>query len=479
MSDQTMVNEIAKPKLFEFKRLGYGLKFVVSGDGLTCTCIYDPNLTGPPLTENELRDFLAQSKIREGLDEDAIAGVLAKAEARSKVTDSVIARGIAMIPGEDGVLDMSELEGDQNDDDSEQVDMRNVQKFLNVSNGQLVGVILSPGEGTPGTSVFGKEIPAQRGEELKIQLGNQVRLGEDERSIYAETDGRVYYNKGEISVEDTYTVKGDIDFKVGNVDYNGFLDVRGDVLDGFSVKATKGIKLQGNIGKCTIESDGNIAFCGMASQDKGTIRCGGSISANFLHDTTIECDGDIIVETEIRNCTIKCLGLVRVNKGVLVGGNCIALGGVEVATAGSPSSVFTRIVVGVSYRDLDEHNSLFNELKKVLEEFKASKDRTNTDELMKQRAAITERIQEVRGRNYENANAKINVKKKLYEKVNITLAKISEEIKEELSGPLSIIVNTVEGGVRYLPMTDLSVKAGEIEQRYVQEAERMKQSCSE
>jgi len=474
-----MVNEVAKPKLFEFKRLGYGMKFVVSGDGLTCTCIYEPSLTGPPLSAAEMREFLAQAKIREGLDEDAIAGVLAKAEARKKVTDSVIARGIAMIPGEDGVLDLSVSAGDQDEDDSEQVDLRNVQQFLNVSNGQLIGVIITPGEGTPGKNVFGNEIPAQRGEDLKIQLGKQVRLDADERSIYSEADGRVYYNKGEISVEDTYTVKGDIDFKVGNVNYNGFLEVRGDVLDGFTVKATKGIKLQGNIGKCTIESDGDIAFCGMAAQEKGTIRCGGNISANFIHDATIECDGDIIVETEIRNCTIKSLGLVRVNKGVLVGGNCIALGGVEVATAGSPSSVFTRIVVGVSYRDLDEHNSLFNELKKVLEDYKASKDRTNTDELMKQRAAITERIQEVRGRYYENANAKINVKKKLFEKVNITLAKISEEIKEELSGPLSIIANSVEGGVRYLQMTDLSVKADEIEQRYVQEAERARQSSSE
>jgi uncharacterized protein (DUF342 family) len=350
---------------------------------------------------------------------------------------------------------------------------------LNVCSGQLIGAVRLPGEGTPGKNVFGAEIPAKRGNELKIRLGKQVRLDDDGLTIYSEADGRVFYNKDEISVEDTYTVKGDVDFKVGNITYNGFLEVRGDVLDGFSIKATKGIKLQGNIGICKIESDGDISFCGMASQEKGAIRCGGTISANFLHDTAIECEGDIIVETEIRNCTIKSLGLVRVNKGVLVGGNCVALGGVEVATAGSPSSVFTRIVVGVNYRDLDEHNRLFNELKKLLEEFKASKDRSNTEELMQQRGAITASIQELRSRYYENANPKVNVKKRLFEKVNITFATVSEEIKEERTGPLSIIANTVEGGVRYLPMTDLSLKAKDIEEKYVQEAERARQSGNE
>ncbi len=95
----------------------------------------------------------------------------------------------------------------------------------------------------------------------------------------------------------------------------------------FPSRPPKGVRIQGNIGVCRVESQGDIIFCGMSGQEKGSIFCGSSIAANFIHDSMIECHGDILVETEIRNCDIKTLGFVQVNKGVLVGGSCIAMGG--------------------------------------------------------------------------------------------------------------------------------------------------------
>jgi uncharacterized protein (DUF342 family) len=480
LSADIMVEETKKTTTVEFKRLGYRLVVVTSADGLECSCIYDPAISGSPLTLGELQTFLSEAKVREGIDENALNTMIEKAEARQSVNGLLIAQGVPMVPGEDGRFDFAvqdSMADDEPENDDDQIDFRNIQQFLNVTSGQLIGTLIEPGEGIAGKTVSGNDIPALAGKELKIRAGKHVRL--ENSAVYSEADGRVSYRGEEISVEETYSVKGNVDFKVGNINYNGFLEVSGDVLDGFTVKATKGIKISGNIGSCTVESDGDISLCGMAGQEKGSIRCGGVITAKFLHDTKIVCENDILVETEIRNCDIKSLGIVRVNKGVLVGGTCIAMGGVESSTIGSPTSVFTRIVTGVNYNDLDELNRLFNELKKVLEDFKNSKDRSNATTLMKQRTAITEGIQELRSRYYEKANPKVNVKKKLFEKVNITLAKISEEIKEERSGPLSIIANTVEGGIRFLSMTDLSVKADEIEAIYVQEAERAKQTSEE
>jgi len=464
-------------KNFEFKRLGFTIKFKVSGDGLICSCNYEPTQLGLPITSDELNGFLGEAKIREGIDQEALKILFSLAEQKKQVSDLIIATGYPMQKGEDGRIDTSMLDKVENEEESDdQVDLRQVQNFINVSTDQLIGTVLPPREGIPGKTVFGFNIPAQDGIVFNLSLGKQVRLGEDGCSIYAEADGRMFLKGNEISVEDIYVVKGDINFRVGNINYNGFLEVRGDVLDGFSVNATKGIKIQGNIGSCRIESQGDIVFCGMSGQEKGSIFCGSSVTANFIHDTTIECNGNILAETEIRNCDIKTLGNVQVNKGVLVGGSCIAMGGVEVATAGSPSSLFTRIVVGTNYNDLEELNQLFNELKIVLEEFKLSKDRSNSENLIKQRATIADKIQEIRSRYYENANAKVNVKKKLYEKVSLTLEKISEEVREECSGPVSIILNTVEGGLRFLTMTPLTVKAADIERVYVQEAERAREA---
>ncbi len=477
MDPKTIVPESEKIKSFEFKRLGYTLKFIVSADGLACVCSYEPSaMGGDPLKPEELNGFFNEAKIREGVDSKAVKILLSLSEQKKSVSDLVIAKGYPMKKGDDGRIELHSAESETEDEDvdDEQIDFRNVQNFINVKPGDLIGTIIRPENGTPGKTVFGITIPPMHGEPLKPVLGKNVRLDDDGVHIYSEGDGRIFIKGNEISVEDIYVVKGDVDFKIGNINYNGFLEVRGDILDGFSVKAAKGIKVQGNIGACRIESDGDIVFCGMSGQEKGSIYCRSKITANFIHDTLIESLDDILIDTEIRNCDIKTLGAVYVNKGVLVGGSCVAMGGVETATAGSPSSLFTRIVVGVNYNDLEELNKLFNQLKSVLEAFKQSKDRASTEKMIKERALIAEQIQGIRSREYDKANAKVNIKKKLYEKVSLTLEKISEEVREEHSGPLSIITNTVEGGLRFLSMTPLTVKATELEGFFVQEAERMK-----
>lgn len=474
MPEDSVVGGAEQPKRFEYKRLGYTLVLEVSPDGLNCVCSYLPSASGTPLTLDELRSFMSQSKVVEGIMDEGIGAILDAATSLSSVSGILLASGVPMVQGEDGrielvVSDALEEPEPADDDEASTVDFRNVQEFLNVKTGDLVGTILLPGDGIKGRSVFGRDIPAKPGEPLKLVLGPNVRLGDDGCSLFAETEGRVSCKGTEISVEDIYTIKGDVDFKVGNIVFNGFVDVSGDVLDGFEIKATKGIKIQGNIGICQIDTDGDIVLCGMSGQGKGKIRCGGSVTANFLNDVHLEAGGDLLVETEIRNCFIKTLGAVRVNKGVISGGETVALAGIETASLGTVTSLHTHVVAGVNYKDMEEHNRLFNEMKQLIADFNAKKTITDPKEFMKARAAIADRLQEIRSRQHPSSNPKVNVKKQLYEGVNITLDEHSEEIREERKGPMSIIENTIEGGFRYLGMTDLSVKAQDIEQAFVQQ----------
>jgi len=184
----------------------------------------------------------------------------------------------------------------------------------------------------------------------------------------------------------------------------------------------------------------------------------------------IECAGDVKAETEIRNCHIKCLGVISVDKGAVAGGEYFALAGTECGNLGCITSLRTRVVVGVHYGDLEELNGLFNELKLLVTEFSAApKGTVDLKEFAKKRAVVTERTHEVRSRIHEQCNPKVNVKKKLYEGVNITLGIISDTIIEERKGPVSIIENTIEGGFRFLGMTPLSFKAQAIEQTFIQQ----------
>ncbi len=475
MAEKQFVKGAETGSRFEVKRHGYTLAFEISPDGLECYCIYEPTtIGGTPLTNTELQGHLAQFKISEGIISESVSTLLNSAASAKSVSRLLLARGIQMTPGEDGHIvmgvadDLAKEETDE--DDAGTVDFRRVQSFLNVDAGELVATIKPPGFGQPGRTVTGKLISPLPGSPAKLEIGQNVRLSDDGVTLFAEATGRVCVRENIISVEDIYEIDGNVDFKVGNVAFKGYVEVKGDVLDGFFVRATKGIKILGNIGVCTIESEGDISFCGMNGQGTGKIVCGGSISANFISDAVIECAGSITAEVEIRSSQIKCLGVISVNKGGLTGGEYFSLAGIECANLGSRTALRTRVVAGVHYGDLEELNSLFNELKQLVAEFTAApKGSVDMKEFAKKRAAITERTQNVRSRVYEQCNPKINVKNILYEGVNITVGIISDNILEERKGPISVIENTIDGGFRFLGMTPLSFTAQMIEQSFIQQ----------
>jgi uncharacterized protein (DUF342 family) len=475
MADNKIMQGAATVSRSEVKRQGYTLTFEISPDAQECRCFYQPsNIGGMPLSATDLQGHLAQFKIKEGIVPESVASLLNSAASAKVVSGLLLAEGIPMIPGEDARIVMAVADGLAASEPDEKafgtVDFRRVQSFLNVDDGELIATIQQPGNGKPGRSVTGIVIPAQPGAPLKLHIGENIRLSDDGQSLFATATGRVCFQEGEILVTDVYEISGDVDFKVGNITFKGYVEVKGDVLDGFFVKAVKGIKIQGNIGACKIESAGDISFCGMNGQGSGTINCGGTLSANFIYDTTIESAGDIIVETEIRSSQIKCLGAILVNKGGLTGGEYFALAGVECGNLGSVTSLRTRVVAGVHYGDLAELNSLFNELKLLIVEFSAApKGTSDMKEFARKRAEITERTQDVHSRTYERCNPKVNVKKTLYEGVIITLGMITDTVNGARTGPLSVIENSLEGGFRFLGMTPLSFKAEDIQQTFIQQ----------
>ncbi len=488
MTTATTNNVSSKVERIEFKRLGFRLELLLSADGVTCTATYTPSGNGTPMTNNELQTFLAQAKINEGLIDSAIKVLLETSALGKPIDNLVIAFGTQMVPGDDSTIklavtdsldDEQEQQNENGSSDNGKVDLRRVQSFLNVKNGQLIGTILLPGEGTPGRSVRGRVIPAQPGLPLEIELVKNIRLGDDGVSLYAESDGRLCWHGKELSVEDIYLIKGDVDFKIGNIVYNGFLEVKGDILDGFTVKSTKGIKVHGNIGVCDILSDGDVSFCGMNGQGRGNINCGGIIRANFIADALIDVEGDVLVETEIRNSFIHSNGCIKINKGILAGGESVALGGIESNIIGTVSSQRTRLIAGICYRDLTDLNQLFNELKDLVARFSAPVKTIDAKQFATTRAEITARIQAVRSREHPGRNAKINVKKRLHEGVSITLGQLNEDIRDGRDGPFSMIENTIEGGIRYLGLTDLSVNAEQIEQAFIQQQQMLKRNLSD
>lgn len=457
----------------EYKKLGYSLYLLISDDKLECRCSYVPNEQGSMMTCDELRGYLAQSGIKEGIDEAALNDFAVNAAAGRSQASVLLASGLAPVDGSDGffsyAVQSSVIVHHADADDNTSIDMHNVQTFINVLPGDEIGSIVPPEPGRAGRSVTGTTIPPKPGKPLNLKIGKNIRTEQDGNLLVADTAGRVCVTSGEISVEEEFIVSGDVNFRVGSIVFNGVVEVRGDVLDDFNITATKGIRVTGNIGLCHIVTDGDVSFCGMDGQDKGTIVCGGSIRAQFIHNCIVEAAGDVIAEVEIHNSVIRSLGRIVVNQGAISGGSYMALGGIESKKIGSPASVHTILSAGVDYRDAKELERLFSELEKNQTQMKQATSTQDLEAFRAAKASLSDSIMAIRNKNDVRANPKVNVKGMLYDNTLLSIGTLNEEIKEQLDGPVSLIENTIEGGLRSLSMTSLDVKASDIELAFIKE----------
>ena len=457
----------------EVKKLGYSLYLKIPDNRLECRCSYVPHEQGSMITRDELAAFLKQYNVREGIDQQVFDEFVIKAAAGQQQVDVLLASGTAPVTGADEYISLSVKSSSpvsKEDEDSTTVDMYTVQTFINVSDGEEIGRIIPAGPGTPGKNIMGVAIPPLPGKPMKVTVGRNIRVEENGTLLIASATGRFCQSAGEISVEEQYIVKGDVNFRVGAIDFKGVVEVRGDVLDNFNITASKGLTVTGNIGVSTIVSNGDITFCGMDGQEKSKIVCGGTLRANFIHDVSVECAGDVIVGVEIHNCTIKALGRIIVDKGAISGGSCIALGGIEAKKIGSASSQHTQLYAGVDYHDIELLENLIEELAQAHEIIKQSQSLSEIAELRIKTASLSDNIMAIRTK--ANANAKINAKAVLYENVHITLGGTSEVIREQLDGPHSVVESSIDGGFRFLSMTNLNVKATDIDLAFICEQKK-------
>ena len=450
----------------------YTLYLQIPDSALECCCSYVPHGEGAILTIEELLETLNEYAVLERIDQSACEDFVAAANAGHKPLNVLLASGTPPLAGKDGYFQLiasatSVVQSD--DDDRAIVDMYRVQTFVNVVTGEEIGRIIPAVQGTPGLNIKGEQILPSPCKDLNYTLGKHIHLDPESGILSAASIGRFCDLRGEFSVEEEFIVKGDVDFNVGIIDFKGFVEVRGDVLDNFDIKATKGLTVRGNIGVCSIVSDGDITFCGMDGQDTGSIVCGGTLRAHHIHSTNIECAGDVIVEAEIHDCTIKTLGRIIVIKDTISGGSYIAQGGIEAGKLGSRSARHTTLLVGVDYNYVEELKHLLGQLTATQAEIGEARSLEEITELRKSAAALSARISTIRSKTVAAANAKINVKKTLHENVKMVLGDVTSTVQEQRNGPLTIIENISAGGVRFIPMTSMDLKASDIERALVLE----------
>jgi uncharacterized protein (DUF342 family) len=472
----------------------YKLRLLLARGGLACIASVEP---GPERGQGpapyEILAMLAEAGVSESVDQAAVDAVSAADPAAFPPEGIVVARGKEPVQPVDAAVELL-VRPDTGVADyavraDGSVDFHDRSDYDLVIEGQAIGTYRPSKAGVPGVTVQGAPIPVPAPAVPAIALGKGVRIDRADNGLHALTAGRVLLAGGTLHVEEEYIVQGDVDFKVGNIRNGGFVVVAGDVDDNFTITGGKGIRIGGVVGAAQLKSDGDIAVAGMNGKGKGRIQCGGSLHARFLSEVEVECRGDVVVETEIRGSVIRAGGMILVANGVVAGGECIAGRGIEIKTAGSHMGVLTKLSSGTDYRLRKELDALKEKLRGLEREIARIEGTVGTEPpdeaalagmsparreaIEKQHGALTAaRTEAVLLRtgiahaavgNDPSANAMINIRGELFENTVVNLWHADVRITEARQGPVSIIENTLDGSLRFLPLHPLKQNARDIE----------------
>ena len=190
-----------------------------------------PDPQGELLTEDKIIEILHDRyNIQFGIDREAIEKLLADRIYFSHVR---IAQGREAVRGQDGKLEYHfTLEQDNKVfevAEDGRINFRDRNKIESVKSGQVL-VSRTPAEdGTDGMDVLGKTIAAARGKDVSLPFGKNVLISEDKLELIAKVGGYVEIINDKIVISPTYFIRGDVDMKVGNVEYEGDVMITGNV----------------------------------------------------------------------------------------------------------------------------------------------------------------------------------------------------------------------------------------------------------
>ncbi len=311
--------------------------------------VSQPGPGGPDLTRDDIQGMLTSQGVVHGLDQAAIEEFLDSPHYNEKI---LVAAGVPPVNGQDARIvynfttDHSKIQLKEKDG---RVDFKELDLVDNVEAGQILAKKIPREEGQDGSSVTGKVLPARAGRDVEIGLGKNVRLAEDGITALATINGQAILAAGKINVEPVYTVPGDVNFKTGNILFLGTVMVKGNVEDGFSVKAAGNIEVMGSVGKCELDAEGDIiVHQGVLGKNSGRVRAGRNIMAKFIEHARVEAENSVIVSDGIihslvdANRRIICQG----KRASIVGGKIRATEEINAKTFGSVAGTETILEVG-------------------------------------------------------------------------------------------------------------------------------------
>lgn len=299
------------------------LTLLIEDAGMTACVRVEKAEEGQIIETERVLDFLKQNGVIYGIRHDVIERYC---EIGQYGLTLVCAKGCQPVDGVDGKMEYffkKDLIAKPQEREDGGVDYFDLGLIQNRKQGDVLCTLIPPEEGVPGTDVYGKPVAYKQGLRPDFPQGRNTTVTEDGLHLVASNDGYIEYKNRLVNIIDLYTVSGDVDHAVGNIDFVGTVVVRGDVREGFHIKAGKDVIVRGMVEGSVIEAKNDISIAqGMRGMGKGKLLAGGNICGNFFENSGISAKKSVKGET-FMNCNVKA------GDSIIVGGRRAALLGGE------------------------------------------------------------------------------------------------------------------------------------------------------
>ncbi len=377
--------------------------------------------SGQQFTAADLKETLKLHNVKTGIIDSAIQEMI-----EHDIYDVFVqvAKGKAPVKGRDGqfIFHVSNPEGKSGPTELEDGSVEYVHTLEHtiVEEGDLLAEYIPPTNGEYGYTIDNAMRTPVRGKGLSALRGKGFRV--EDNKYYAALHGRVEVTERGIYVTNVLDVLGNVDISYGHINFDGDVNIRGDIKSGMVVKATGNIEIKGHVGNCLVEAGKNIIiYNGMQGKFSGKLRAGGNITCKFFENSLAEAGGDISVRS-VMNSKLEAEGRVTVEgrESIVLGGSIYAIQGMEISEAGNISEVSTILSAGVLPGILSRDAELTRLIKKVEEEV----------DLLERSAKILERMSKAKATKEMDARRMKIIRAKVIKSVELKKYR-DEKIRSE------------------------------------------------
>lgn len=485
------VEEEAHAEIFRLQRQGVLYRLLADEEKmkLFLECVLEGPERPPALTRVELLGILPKTIPAKFFHPEVLDDIAEKLTRGEAVPPRRIAKGLAAVPGRDGKV-VFLVKTFSNSGEREMVDPWFIKTFDNIEVGMTVARLYLPHPGVDGMTVLGEKIPFVPGKPANVEVDETLALepGATYVAVVSKLSGYLRVEKSKLGVVHELVIRGDVDHQSGDIQFLGKVTVRGDVKKNFHVEAREDILIQGNVQDGRLSSTtGGITVKGHVTGDsmrskldtehmplqqrlraadnrKAQIVCAGAFRATLIDSISVDALGDIEVEKEVRSCSLRTRGTLRLAKGTLIGGESFTVCGTEAATIGTDLETPTRIVLcsdqessaeyGVLMEKLKAHDAALEMLRLYLGPYadnparipllapehrkKMEGLRQKLDELQRSRKRLLDEKTELLADAKHNSVSRVNFHKRAFPGVEICAGQDRFVLDEAVAGPKTI-----------------------------------------